>query len=151
MVGEMAKARGRRRWLYISCNYSCTLCILVKILLAQLKNVHTSACLKLNNGTAKQNQKNVKVAKMVEFIKTCDQYAHRFNFGNFFNSIILLPRFCWGKIDLQKTLFGRNGQFPSAWRVMIKTWGRVFLAAMIKNEQIQVFDSEMYLSVILTL
>ena len=29
----------------------------------------------------------VKVAKMVEFIKTCDQYPRRFNFGNFFNSI----------------------------------------------------------------
>ena len=30
---------------------------------------------------------------------------------------------------------------------MIKTWGRVFLAAMSKNKQIQVLDSQMYLSV----
>ena len=30
---------------------------------------------------------------------------------------------------------------------MIKTWGRIFLAAMSKNEQIQVLDSQMYLSV----
>ena len=28
--------------------------------------------------------KNEKVAKMVEFIKTCDQYPQNFNFGNFF-------------------------------------------------------------------
>ena len=35
--------------------------------------------------------------------------------------------------------------------VMIKTWGSVFLAVMSKNEQIQVFDLQMYLSVILTL
>ena len=40
----------------------------------------------------KQNKtetKNVKVAKMVEFIKTCNQYPHKFNFCHFFSSIIL--------------------------------------------------------------
>ena len=47
---------------------------------------------------------------------------------------------------LQKMLFGRNGQFPSAWRIMIKTWRRVLLGGMIKNEQIQFFDSQMYCS-----
>ena len=102
----------------------------------------------------KTGTNNVKVAKMVEFIKPCDQYPRRFNFGNFFNSIISpppTPSFYWGKIDLQKTLFGRNGQFPSAWGVMIKTWGRVFLGGMSKNEQIQFFDSQMYLPVIITL
>ena len=41
-------------------------------------------------------------------------------------------------------LFGRNGKFPSAWRIMIKTWERVLLRGMIKNEQIQFFDSQMY-------
>ena len=45
----------------------------------------------------KTKTKNVKVPKMVEFIKPCDQYPRRFNFGNFFNSIILFPRFCWWK------------------------------------------------------
>ena len=34
--------------LRISCHYSCTLYFLVKILLVLLKNLHTSACLKLN-------------------------------------------------------------------------------------------------------
>ena len=65
------------------------------------------------------------------------------NFGNSFNPIILSP-FLLRKKYLQKTLFGRNGQFRSAWRIMIKTWGRVLLGGMIKNEQIQFFDSQMY-------
>ena len=41
---------------------------------------------------------NVKVAKMVEFIKIGEQYPRRFNFDKFFSSIILSsPTFCWGK------------------------------------------------------
>ena len=47
----------------------------------------------------KTETKNVKVAKMVEFIKTCDQYPRKFNFGQFF-SFIILPSF-WGKIDFK--------------------------------------------------
>ena len=59
---------------------------------------------------SKTETKNVKVAKMVELIKTCDQYPpRRFNFGNFFNSIILPHLSAGEKIDLQKTLFERNG------------------------------------------
>ena len=65
------------------------------------------------------------------------------NFGNSFNSIIFSPLSPQEKY-LQKTLFRRNGQFQSAWRIMIKTWGRVLLGGMIKNEQIQFFDSQMY-------
>ena len=65
-------------------------------------------------------------------------------FGNSFNSIILSPPFLLRKKHLQKTLFGRNGQFSSAGRIMIKTWGRVLLGGMIKNEQIQFLDSQMY-------
>ena len=38
---------------------------------------------------SKTKTKNVKAAKMVVFIKTCDQYPSRFNFGNFFYSIML--------------------------------------------------------------
>ena len=44
----------------------------------------------------KTETNNVKVATLVEFIKTFDQYTSTFNFGNFFNFIIL-PAFCWGK------------------------------------------------------
>ena len=31
----------------------------------------------------KAESKNIKVAKMVEFIKTCDQYPRKFNFVHF--------------------------------------------------------------------
>ena len=44
----------------------------------------------------KKETKNVKVPIMVEFIETCDQYSRRFNFGNFFNAIIL-PSFLLAK------------------------------------------------------
>ena len=53
----------------------------MKILLFKLKNLHTSACLKLNYGTTQT--KNVKATKMVKFIKICDQNPCRFTFGNF--------------------------------------------------------------------
>ena len=33
--------------------------------------------------------KTVKGANMVEFIKTCNQYPHKFNFGHFFSSLIV--------------------------------------------------------------
>ena len=56
MVGEMVKKYGRAR-LYISCNYCCTSYFLVKILLVKLKNLHTSACLKLNYCTTKYKPK----------------------------------------------------------------------------------------------
>ena len=85
----------------------------------------------------KPDNKNIKVAKMVEFIKTCDQYPCRFNFGIFFQFDNPPSLSAKEKIDLQKTLFKRNGKFPSAWWVMIKIWGRVLLKGMIKNEQIQ--------------
>ena len=52
--------------------------------------------------------KIVKVEKMIEFIKTCHQCPRKFNFGHFVGSIIL-PPFCWGKIDFQKTLFRESG------------------------------------------
>ena len=129
----------------------------------------------------------------MEFIKACDQYPRRFNFGNFFNFITKpsppplspsslhlpsppplpsppaythththththrhththpTPLSAGKKIDLQKTLFRRNEQFPSELGMMIKTWGRVLLVGMSKNEQIQFFDLQMYLPVILAL
>ena len=37
----------------------------------------------------KTGTSNAKVAKMMEFIKTCDQYPRKFNFGHLFSSIIL--------------------------------------------------------------
>ena len=72
--------------------------------------------------------KNINVAELAEFIKTCDQNPPRFNFGHFLCSIILpvsVISFCLG--------------------VMIRTWRRVLLGVMSENDQIQ-----MYWPVILT-
>ena len=46
---------------------------------------------------AQKKNKNVQVAKIVKFIKTCDQYPLRFHFVNFF--ICKFSNFfnCWGK------------------------------------------------------
>ena len=45
---------------------------------------------------SKTGTKNVKVAEMVKFIKSCDQYRPKFNFDYFFQ-LRSLPRFNWGK------------------------------------------------------
>ena len=55
---------------------------LAMILLVRLKKLHTSPCMNLDYGTAKQ------YPKMVRFIKTGDQYSHKFNFGHFFSSAV---------------------------------------------------------------
>ena len=91
----------------LNCNYSSTVCFLVKILLVKLKKFFISACLKLNYGTIKQKW------WMVEM--------EWWNLSKLVNNTLigltliflqlhnpLLPTFCWGKIDLQKTLFRRN-------------------------------------------
>ena len=54
MVVEMLKNRAR---FCLSCNYFCTLYFLLKIKEGKLKNLHTSACVKLNYGTRKQKGK----------------------------------------------------------------------------------------------
>ena len=112
----------------------------VKIKGVQLKKLHTSACLNLNYC------KNV--AKMVQRIKTCDQYPREFDFGYFF-SVTILPFFCWGKINFQKT-FGELGNFLLPGVVMIRTWGIVLLGDMSKNEQIKFFFIQINFPVIVT-
>ena len=94
----------------------------------------------------KTETKNVNVAKMVEFTKTCDEFPRRFNFGNLFNSI-MLPPLCWRKNRSSENAvweewvsFSLGGQ-----GVMIKTLGRGLLGGMSKNEQMQFFDSQIYL------
>ena len=49
--------------LYLSCNYFCTLYLLVKVLLVKLENLsnltrNTSACLNINYGTTEEKPKN---------------------------------------------------------------------------------------------
>ena len=54
MVGEMVKKQGKAR-LYISCDYSCTVYFLVKILLVKLRNFHTLVCKGCKDGGIYQN------------------------------------------------------------------------------------------------
>ena len=54
------------------------------------------------------------------------------NFGNFFNSMTLSPQ---EKKYLQKTLFGRNGQFLSAWGIMKKPGEEFCLEAWVKLDR----------------
>ena len=81
----------------------------MKILLVTLKDLHTSAYLNLNYGKTKHNKK---VVKMVEPIKTFDQYPRWINFGHFFSSV--MPLSAGENIYFQKTLLGGNEQIRSA-------------------------------------
>ena len=56
MVMEMVKNKSMAR-LYVSCNHFCTRYFLVKILLVKSKDLHASAFVKLNYGTATQKPK----------------------------------------------------------------------------------------------
>ena len=38
------------------------------------------------------NNQNMKVEKMVAFVKTFDHYHHKFNFGNFFSCSVKLQK-----------------------------------------------------------
>ena len=62
---------------YISCNYSCTISFLVKILLVKLKYLYIQyAGISMMK---KQNiNQNVKVEKMVVLVKTFDHYHQKF-------------------------------------------------------------------------
>ena len=64
-----------------------------KNFISQVKRPSSFSMLKTAACYIKTKNKNVKVTKMVEFIKTCDQIPRRFNFGTFFISIIVCPPF----------------------------------------------------------
>ena len=65
--------------------------------------------------------KNVKVGKMVEFMKTCDRYPPKFNFGHFFQ-LRSSTHFDGRKLDFQK-IFRFS---PSAWRGDDKNLRKIF-------------------------
>ena len=86
---------------------------------------------------------------MVEYIQTFDQYPCKFNCGQIF-SFIVLSLSIGEKYIFKKLCLGEICNFLPPGVVMIKTWGRVLLEGMSKNEQIQFCDSQMYFPVILT-
>ena len=99
---------------------------------------------------AQQNRnQSVKVAKMVEFIKTCEQYPRKFNFGQF-SAPQPSPLSAWEKQIFSKRCSVEMDNFLLPEVVMTKTRGRVLLGGMSKNKQIQVFHLQMYFPVILT-
>ena len=79
---------------------------------------------------------------MVEFIKTCDQYPCKFNFGHIFSSV-LFPHSAEKSI-FQSTFLGEMGNFFLPGVVMIKTWRWVIFGVM--SKQIQFFDSNVFSS-----
>ena len=78
---------------------------------------------------------------MVEFVKTCDQYPRKFKFGHIFSGITL-PLLLYEKMIFRKRCLGEMSNF-------LPPRGRVLFEVMSKYEQIQLFDSQMYLPVIL--
>ena len=84
----------------------------------------------------------------MEFFKTSNNAL--VNFGNFFSSIILSP------LSAQEKVSSENG-VREEWAISFclgyndKNLGESFAWGMGKNEQIQFFNSQMYLPVILTL
>ena len=72
------------------------------------------------------------------------------NFGNSFNSIIL------SHLSPQEKISSKNA-VREEWAIPVcledndKTWGRVLLGDMIKNEQIEFFDSQMCCNNFITL
>ena len=127
MVGEMVKKQGRAR-LHISCNYSCTLYFLVNILL--IKGPSRFSLLEAKLWHNKAKTKNIKAAKMVKLIKTCDQYPCRFNFGNFFKSLILSNVFASNPNHKFETFLQRPCWYTSMKIVSKPSWFSPYLVHM---------------------
>ena len=49
-----------------------------------------SVCLNLNREKKKHSNQNVKVEKVMVFVKKFDHYHHKFNFGSFFSCPVKL-------------------------------------------------------------
>ena len=81
-LDEMVKKQGREGF-YIS----CTISVMVKILLVKLKNLYIQYASIMKKQNSNQN---VKVQKIVVFAKTFDHYHHKFNFGNLFSCLVEL-------------------------------------------------------------
>ena len=87
-MNEMVKNWGRERF-YISCNYSCTILFLVKILLIKLKNLYIQYA-SISIMKKQNSNQNMKFEKMVVLIKTFDHYSHKFYFGHFLSCPVKL-------------------------------------------------------------
>ena len=98
------KLSKHRAKFYLSFNYVPTHCFSVKIEVVKIKVKEPShfSMLESKLWHNKAETENVKPAKIVEFIKTFDQYPCKFNFGHFFQlhnspSFLLGKNSCLGK------------------------------------------------------
>ena len=96
----------------------------------------------------KKETKNINVAKIMEFIETCDHYTRKFFQVHAWSS----PLFAGENRFKKKRCSGEIGDFFLSGLAMIRNWGRGggLRGNMTKNEQIQFFDSQMYFPVTLT-
>ena len=81
MADEMVKKQGRTKFC-LPCNYFCTLFFSENVI-SYVKEPSHFSMLESKLSHNKTETKNIKVAKMMEIIKTCDQYPYKFNFGYF--------------------------------------------------------------------
>ena len=79
MLDERVKEWGMERF-YISCSYSWTISLVIKSLLVKLKSLYIQYTSIMKKQYSNQN---VKVEKMVVFVKTFDHYHYKLIFGNF--------------------------------------------------------------------
>ena len=93
MVDKMVKKQGRARF-SLSCSYFWHYYIIFSENVKEPSHFSMLKSRLWHNKT--ETKKCIKVVKMVEFIKTCNQYPHKFNFCRFFSSITLSP-LCWVK------------------------------------------------------
>ena len=66
-----------QRNVYISCNYSCTISFLVKILLVKLEYYYIVFSMLESQSWKKNSNQNEKIEKMVVLVKTFDHYHHK--------------------------------------------------------------------------
>ena len=72
---------------YISCNYSCTISSLEKMLLVKLKYLYTE-CTWISIMKKQTINQNVKVEKTVVLVKAFDHYYHKFQIFQLFCKVV---------------------------------------------------------------
>ena len=115
----IVRGLGWMKWLkkdrevFISCNYSCTISFLVKILLVNLKKLYIQyawiSIMKKQN-----NKQNVKVGKMVVLVKAFDHYHYKFQlfqlskFNHDFTNLGYLHSAVWKALHNVKSPGGKT-------------------------------------------
>ena len=103
VVDEMVKKWSRASF-YLSCNCSCTLYLLLKVLLIKVKTLHTSAYFNLNKATTKQKPKMWRVQRWWDLSKLVTNTLTSLILvilSTLFCFLSLPSTFSWGQIAFQ--------------------------------------------------